>query len=235
MLKEYYVKYLQEIRGLSKSTVNHYLNALNVISKYLREKWHLEGAIYDITEIDDLKIAREFLYQDLDFIEKDRKGHQMYSAGLNNYCRFAIGEGLNNKGKESNIFDCITPKGTIIEVTIKKWRRSSIMKWQSIQMANFKCEVSPNHKTFIAKINNQPYMEGHHVIPISMQSDYENNLDVHANIMCLCPICHRLLHYGKDDERVKLLNHIYDERHRRLEYCGIEVGKKDFVESIIAV
>ena len=108
------------------------------------------------------------------------------------------------------------------------------MKWQSIQMANFKCEVNPLHRTFIAKINDKPYMEGHHVIPISMQTDYSSNIDVHANIMCLCPTCHRLLHYGRDDNRVDLLNYIYDQRHNRLEHCGIEVTKKDFVESIIA-
>ena len=32
VLKEYYVKYLREVRGVKESTVKHYLDALNYIS-----------------------------------------------------------------------------------------------------------------------------------------------------------------------------------------------------------
>lgn len=38
VLKEYYARYLQEIRGLSDSSVKHYFDALNNISRRLKDK-----------------------------------------------------------------------------------------------------------------------------------------------------------------------------------------------------
>ena len=37
-LKEYYAKYLTEVRKVRDSTVKHYFDALSYISKYLKEK-----------------------------------------------------------------------------------------------------------------------------------------------------------------------------------------------------
>lgn len=35
VLKEYYIRYLRDVRKLSESSIKHYLDALNNISKYL--------------------------------------------------------------------------------------------------------------------------------------------------------------------------------------------------------
>ena len=38
VLKEYYVRYLTDVRNLSQSSVKHYIDALNNISRYLVSK-----------------------------------------------------------------------------------------------------------------------------------------------------------------------------------------------------
>ncbi len=38
ILKTYYAKYLKDVRGLTDSSVNHYYDALNNISKRLKTK-----------------------------------------------------------------------------------------------------------------------------------------------------------------------------------------------------
>ena len=37
-LKEYYVRYLKNVRQVKDSTVNHYIDALNHITRYLADK-----------------------------------------------------------------------------------------------------------------------------------------------------------------------------------------------------
>ena len=39
-------------------------------------------------------------------------------------------------------------------------------------------------------------MEGHHLIPMKAQDDFENNLDRVENSVCLCPNCHVLFDYN---------------------------------------
>ena len=48
VLKDYYIRYLKLVRGNSDSSVNHYLGALQTISKYLVQKGKLVSTIYEI-------------------------------------------------------------------------------------------------------------------------------------------------------------------------------------------
>jgi len=64
-----------------------------------------------------------------------------------------------------------------------------------LKKEHYLCEVDKSHKTFVTK-NGKDYMEKHHLIPVSYFENFENSLDDINNIICLCPICHRLLHYG---------------------------------------
>lgn len=91
-LKAYYARYLQTVRGLRASSVRHYLDALNNISRRLVSKELVHTDIYEITDLDYLESVRNILLADPEFIELNERGNQMYSAGLNNYYRFASGE-----------------------------------------------------------------------------------------------------------------------------------------------
>ena len=96
VLKEYYVRYLNDVRNLSPSSVKHYIDALNNISRYLVSKSLITESIYEIMDFEQLSTMRDILYADPEFMAQDKRGHQMYSAGLNNYCRFAKGEDFSS-------------------------------------------------------------------------------------------------------------------------------------------
>lgn len=229
VLKEYYIRYLKQVRGNSDSSVNHYIGALQTISKYLVERGKLVSTIYEIDNIRELEIIREYLYQQPDFVEKNERGRRMYSAGLNNYIRFAEGVEFEESGEKVRIMDFAVPVGKKADIHATEWRRNGIIKKQAIEIAQYKCEVDPGHVTFIAAATMKPFMEGHHAVPMKAQGMFNVSLDVYANIVCLCPICHRLLHYGEQSQKKEALEQIYIARDDRLQNSGIRLNKDQFL------
>lgn len=233
VLMTYYAKYLKEIRKVSDSTVKHYQEALKYISKYLVQKEKLKQSVYEVQDIGELEIMKAYLYNDPDFIALDKRGHQMYSAGFNNYYKFANGNGFANIHQQIELLDTEVPVAQKQTSSIQNWKRSTIIKIQSIESAGYQCEVNPTHNTFTSKNTGHPYMEGHHVLPMRYQDKFSSSLDVYANIVCLCPICHRLLHYGIESEKENVINKIYYDRADRLAISGIKISKNDFEMLIV--
>ena len=233
MYKEAFETYLKEVRGCKHSTVKHYFEAIRWISNYLINKNLIDCTLFEIRDYDELIRLKEILLMDPDFVSMDKIGHQMYTAGLNNYCRFAEGADLAVKSENLMLFDTPRLREEDTLVTSSKPARNPINKRQVIRWSGYTCCISENHKTFTNYSNMLPYMEGHHIIPLSMQKEFENSLDVYANIACMCPLCHRKIHYAVNDERVPMIKKLYDERHKRLETCGITVSKDDFVDMLV--
>lgn len=96
-----------------------------------------------------------------------------------------------------------------------KWNRDPSVALRAIMETDYKCEVS-NHLTFISKTTNNPYVEAHHLIPLHTQDSFDYSLDVPANIVSLCPNCHRFLHHALLSEKIQILNRLYYERENRL-------------------
>ena len=230
VLMQYYIRYLKEVRKLSDSSVGQYTQAINKISKMLVQRGKICESIYEIKDLHELEIVREYIFEDSEFVALDTRGNRMYSAGLNNYFRFANGEGFYEKQAEMSVMDIRLPVGEKIIVTSEEWKRSTIIKAQTIKAADYQCELNPEHETFIARSSGKQYMEGHHAIPMHWQDKFENSIDIYANVICLCPICHRLLHYGLRDDKQLLLNQIYETRINRLVESGIKISKSDFIE-----
>lgn len=230
MLLQYYVKYLEQVRQVSDSSIKHYTQAINRISKFLREKGLIQNSIYELGDIEELENMRNYVYSDEEFIALDTRGNRMYSASLNNYYRFALGVGLFEKEDSLKSLDMALPIGEKTIITREEWRRSPIIKLQTIEAAGFMCEIDSKHSTFLSQSSGKQYMEGHHVIPMRYQDKFNQSIDVYANIVCLCPICHRLLHYGLNSEKGKVINQIYETRKERLGKSGIKICKSDFTE-----
>jgi len=230
VLLEYYTRYLREIKKLKESSINHYMNAMNVISKFLKERGKVQTSIYEVTDLNELEILREYVFNDPDFIVKDRTGHQMYSAGFNNYYRFADGEDFTSDARNIALMDVEVPATEQMTTSTNMWKRSTIIKRQSIESAGYLCEMNNGHETFLRESNHKPYMEGHHALPIHLQNEFSQSLDVYANIVCLCPVCHRKLHYGLKDDKKLILYQIYTDRFQRLANSGIHVSKDEFVK-----
>lgn len=105
--------------------------------------------------------------------------------------------------------------------TDKKLAKTALMK------SDFKCEYAllsgESHPTFTNKLGWQ-YSEAHHIIPMSFQSEFENkNLDCLENIISLCPICHRQVHYGDSREREVILEVLFESRKELLKKRGFNL------------
>lgn len=229
-LKEYYARYLQTVRGLTLSSVRHYLDALNNISRRLVSRKLVQKDVYEIMDLDYLEHVRDILYSDPEFVDQNERGKRMYSAGLNNYVRFASGEDFKEMiGKMEQMDTPLKPDlPTISEQTV--WKRSNILRLQTLISANYKCEIDNRHETFIAEKTGKPYMESHHAIPMRLQPHFENSLDVYANLVCLCPICHRKIHYGIKSERENMKKYIYHNRSDRFAHSGIRLSQLEFIQ-----
>ena len=229
-LKEYYSHYLQVVRGLTLSSAKHYLDALNNISRRLVSKQLVQTDIYEITDLDSLESVREILYADPEFVELNERGKRMYSAGLNNYIRFASGEDYASMFGKMETMDIPLKPETPITVEQTVWKRSNILRIQALVSADFKCEIDNRHETFIAEKTGKPFMESHHAIPMRQQPHFDNSLDIYANLVCLCPVCHRRIHYGTKSDREDMIRTIYQKRSNRLANSGIILSQAEFIE-----
>lgn len=86
--------------------------------------------------------------------------------------------------------------------------------------------IGENHKTFTTKRGVQ-YQEGHHLVPVKAQKDFEMNIDRPENIVCLCPICHKAVHNAKKEERIAILKRLYDYKINQLNGAGIYISFED--------
>jgi 5-methylcytosine-specific restriction protein A len=97
---------------------------------------------------------------------------------------------------------------------------------KALIIADYRCEMRPEHITFRLKTTGNPYMETHHLIPMKFQDDFGFNIDVPENIVSVCPNCHQLLHRASDRERKQYIETLHRARHERLLERGIAADLK---------
>ena len=110
-----------------------------------------------------------------------------------------------------------------IEEAKEIYPRDKQEKQEALNLANYKCEVDEKHTTFIAHSTNKNYVEGHHLIPINQYAEFEHDVDVRANIISLCPTCHRKLHSGIKKDIDELLEKLHHKRIDRLKKVGLDI------------
>ena len=104
----------------------------------------------------------------------------------------------------------------------------------ALYLSGFKCAVDPSHKTFISSKGVQ-YMEGHHLIPCTYSNasriwgKRKRNIDCKENIVCLCPTCHRRVHFGSDEEKRSILRLLYNHQIKKLKSAGLELSFEDLL------
>lgn len=84
------------------------------------------------------------------------------------------------------------PKPTKTVVCQTVFNRNPYVVAEVLERANGICEKCKNSAPFKKDIDNKPYLEVHHIIPLSEGGD-----DIVENAIALCPNCHRHTHYGK--------------------------------------
>lgn len=83
-----------------------------------------------------------------------------------------------------------------IEQTINRIKRDPRIARDALRKSGYVCEMLPDHPAFTSKSNDKPYLEAHHLIPISIQPKFEISLDQSENICILNPYAHKMVHHA---------------------------------------
>ncbi|MCD8307337.1 MAG: hypothetical protein LUD51_03805 [Clostridia bacterium] len=233
ILKEYFSRYITEVQNDSVSTAKHYLEALKYVSKILVARGLIKESIYEVESVDTLQNLNDILNNDPEYVKTNKDGHNMYSVGMNHYIMFARGEGFADVHSKIEVMDIEVPRPNKVTGSTSSWVRNGLVKRQAMQSVEYICEVNPAHTTFIQQGTSHPYMEGHHLIAMSLQGQFDTSLDSYANIVCLCPICHRLMHYGRPCDKKEPLDKIYADRADRLANTGIRLSRDEFENFVL--
>ena len=138
---------------------------------------------------------------------------------------------LSEGGGNACLQACPLPKGPVREggMGVRIYARDAHIAINALRMAGYTCAINPEHATFIRRRGNTPYMEPHHLIPISETDRYDVSLDREQNIVSLCSHCHNQIHYGTKDDIRNMLKKLFAERKEGL--CDI-LGRTIEIEEL---
>lgn len=106
----------------------------------------------------------------------------------------------------------------------KVYDRNKTKALKALKRAKFLCQINEEHESFIRRNTTLKYMEPHHLIPLQYSDEFEQSLDVEANIVSLCSECHNKIHYGEGAE--ELISHLWTEKRiDELKKAGILIMK----------
>lgn len=108
--------------------------------------------------------------------------------------------------------------------------RDARVRELALQLANFQCEIDKEHDTFISRAILKNYVESHHLIPMKYYDEFQYSIDNEADIVALCPNCHRLLHFGRFEDKKVLLDKLYYKHIESLKKAGIEITLERLLE-----
>ena len=117
--------------------------------------------------------------------------------------------------------DPINTKGTLV------YKRDKQKAINALSYANFQCEINQEHKSFKRKIDSLPYMEAHHLIPMSKQNLFEYSIDIEENIVSLCSHCHNEIHYGENAK--ELIKKLYYKRKDLLQKKNVHISLEELL------
>ncbi|OME60872.1 hypothetical protein BSK59_05495 [Paenibacillus odorifer] len=114
--------------------------------------------------------------------------------------------------------------------SVLKYDRNPTVALRALKAAGYTCEADSSHETFIS-VTGKPYVECHHLIPVSLLSRFPSaHLDVEENIVALCPLCHRHVHYGTGERKRELLDKLWMARKEDLARRQINVSYEEFLK-----
>lgn len=208
------------------------------------ENGHIMGIYYDINAIPDNSVLIQDFnlllesYQKLKTLLNDRSAEEFnryillnddnaylenneieYQQAVDRYSSIV-------KEEDPSLDEKPRPRKQLVidESGRQKYPRDVKEATTALIRAGYKCEVESEHSTFLSKSSGQPYCEAHHFVGISRYDNFPDvDLDRAANIICLCANCHRKIHYGVDEDRVDMIEKLYEQVNPRLEKVGIQV------------
>jgi len=97
----------------------------------------------------------------------------------------------------------------------------------ALEKAHYLCEIDNKHKTFTSNSSKKQFVEAHHLIPLKVQDEFIYSIDIPANIISLCPNCHRKIHFASSEDKNIMLEELLHKRQDDLKMYGIKVSKNN--------
>lgn len=204
-------------------------------NQYFHKDISTQTILYEVAKIkninpsnnmqsDNNDLQYEDLWKEYIYGEKIEKIKDIYKSFKKGEFIEAIGDSNEpqNKTKLPQIQDIPKDKPEILEESREIVKRDSRVVDNALAFAGYICELECGAELFVVKEGSHAYTEGHHLIPLGYQKEFMHSLDVEANVVSLCPACHRKLHYGVSSEQE--IEKLYIERRERLKKCGILVS-----------
>ena len=187
------------------------------------------------TELTNLEKYKDFLYnpQNLDINLIDDDVDVVVSGAIDElrdeaeYTEDVVSQDFGYVAQEKlNTLPTLEPV-LVTEGERQVIKRDPIIGGLAIANSMYRCQFDEGHETFISKRTKMPYMEAHHLIPVS-QAQYiwkkkHANVDCIENIVSLCPICHRAIHHGEFDTKLCILRKLYDLKYSDLTRAGLDI------------
>lgn len=108
-------------------------------------------------------------------------------------------------------------------------KKNSRISKQVLVNANYICAGNDSHTTFLTN-KGVAYMEGHHLIPCTYSNanhfwnTRKRNIDCVENVVCLCPTCHRKIHFGSPKEKKALIEKLYMKQIAKLGEANLAIS-----------
>jgi len=240
MNKETFAQWLKTNSNLKKYSIGRYANAIDTLTSELDSYGLPEADLFDISDT----VFIDTILNNQEFQKKNARGNRMYSTALKHfkkymefyYKEYHIELLKEEVDYEKNIVrNIIKEKVKIVDrkkgrptyktINNKKiWNRNPRYASEVVADAKNLCEFDNEHRYFISKFNQKNYVEAHHLIPMKYQDQFDCSLDVHANIVSICLVCHKKIHYGLFEDKKEILDKLFNSRRERLKASGIEVA-----------
>lgn len=245
MNKDTFAIWLETHANLKPYSIGRYSKAIGTISSELGDYGLQRINLFKLTDTAFI----DTILNNSEFKRKDDKGNRMYSTALKHFKRYIeyyyVSEFQTELYKEEQEFekyltanpadfsrvdieDKPKDKPKYNSVNNKKvWSRNPKYANEAVADADYLCEFDNQHKHFISKFNGNNYVEAHHLIPMQYQDQFDCSLDIHANIVSVCLICHKKIHFGLFEDKKIILEKLFYSRRERLIKGGIKISLKE--------
>jgi len=208
-------KWLKYKRGLTESSIKKYTLSLLQISSFLSEKELIQLNLYEVDNFSYLKKVIKIYFDDRKNKERDKRGHNQWSAAANNLIKYFESDMSSETMEKSfpSTFDDNELNSSVEKLLKKplsgkpkgnkkpesKSQKTKVIKRDPLviawilQNAKGKCEGCSKKAPFIRAKDNSPYLEVHHVKQLK-----DGGPDTVGNAVALCPNCHRKAHYSNE-------------------------------------
>lgn len=165
---------------------------LFVISKASNQKLrnvHI-GLVQTFDEINSKAFIR-FVAQDKLFPtanETIKESQAEYKVTFENEVNESLDDSSENRQRR---LASRSTKSKVVYRLVQDYRRDPDVVAEALYRAEGFCEKCKEKAPFIKRSNGEPYLEVHHIIPLS-----QGGLDSLENVISLCPNCHREIHFG---------------------------------------